>query len=75
MRSKIAVAGIALCIGVMVGFNLAHRLSVTLFIVMPLICSAFIVAGWIEAKLRVRGEVHHIADQGEAGPDEVPHER
>jgi hypothetical protein len=56
MGRKIAVSGIALSVGVMVAFNVVHKLSLALFIVMPLVCSAFIVAGWI---------VHHIAGEGE----------
>jgi hypothetical protein len=64
MPSKIAVAGIVVCVGVMVGFNVAHRLSLALFVIMPLVCSAFIAAGPIEARWRRRREVRHIADEG-----------
>jgi hypothetical protein len=71
MRTKIGVAGIALCVGTMIGFNIAGKFSLALFIVMPLVCSAFIVAGLIEARWRTRGEVHHSADdrEDEHGPD------
>lgn len=67
----IGTAGIALCVGTMMGFNIAHKLSLALFIVMPLLCSAFIAVGWI---IQARREVRHSADEGETGPDEVPHE-
>lgn len=62
MRTKIGLAGIVLSVGTMMGFNIAGKFSLALFIVMPLVCSAFIAAGWI---------VHHIADDGEDehGPD------
>jgi hypothetical protein len=49
MGRAIAVAGIVLSVGTMIGFNLAHKLSLALFIVMPLVCSAFIAAGWLTA--------------------------
>jgi hypothetical protein len=71
MRTKIGLAGIVLSVGITMGFNVAHRLSVPLLIVMPLVCSAFIAAGWLTAHrcLRARRKV-----QDEDGPDEVPDE-
>jgi hypothetical protein len=77
MRTKIGLAGIVGSIAVMMGFNFAHRLSVPLLIVMPLVCSASIAAGWLTAHrcLRARRKVHHIADDGEdEDEDEVPDE-
>lgn len=53
----VGLLGITGCIAVMVYGNVTHQWTVAWFIVLPLVCSAFIITGWIT---RYAGRQHAI---------------